>query len=75
MRDGLESIASTTIHHEIQKLFGQYYKLSYRGATSKYTSDAYASMNWVRIGLDNGLSPIRRQAIIWTNAGLLCIGP
>ena len=24
---------------------------------------------------DNGLSPDRRQAIIWTNAGLLVIGP
>ena len=27
------------------------------------------------IGSDNGLSPGRRQAIIWTNAGLLWIGP
>ena len=27
------------------------------------------------IGSDNGLSPIRRQAIIWTSAGLLSIGP
>ena len=26
------------------------------------------------IGLDNGLSPDRRQAIIWTNAGILLIG-
>ena len=26
-------------------------------------------------GSDNGLSPDRRQAIIWTNAGLLLIGP
>ena len=26
-------------------------------------------------GSDNGLSPIRRQAIIWTNAGILLIGP
>ena len=26
-------------------------------------------------GWDNGLSPGRRQAIIWTNAGLLSIGP
>ena len=24
---------------------------------------------------DNGLSPGRRQAIIWTNAGMLLIGP
>ena len=35
----------------------------------------YASLNWVIIGSDNGLSPVRRQAIIWTNAGILLIGP
>ena len=38
-------------------------------------NDPYASLNWVIIGLDNGLSPVRRQAIIWTNAGILLIGP
>ena len=27
------------------------------------------------IGSDNGLSPERRQAIIWTNTGKLLIGP
>ena len=27
------------------------------------------------IGPDNGLSPGRRQAIIWTNAGILLFGP
>ena len=27
------------------------------------------------IGSDNGLSPERRQAIIWTIAGILLIGP
>ena len=27
------------------------------------------------IGSDNGLSPERRQVIIWTNAGMLLIGP
>ena len=30
-------------------------------------------MNRVSIGSDNGLSPIRRQAIIWTNAAILLI--
>ena len=35
----------------------------------------YASVNWAIIGLDNGLSPGRRQAIIWTNDGILLIGP
>ena len=27
------------------------------------------------IGSDNGLSPVRRQAIIWTNTGISLIGP
>ena len=27
------------------------------------------------IGSDNGLSPAQRQAIIWTSAGILLIGP
>ena len=30
---------------------------------------------FIIIGSDNGLSPGRRQAIIWTNAGILLIGP
>ena len=33
----------------------------------------YASVNRVSISSDNGLSPIRRQAITWTNAGVLSI--
>ena len=31
--------------------------------------------NLTIIGPDNGLSPGRRQPIIWTNAGILLIGP
>ena len=31
--------------------------------------------NLTIIGSDNGLSPGRQQAIIWTNAGILLIGP
>ena len=34
----------------------------------------YASMDWVAVGSGNGLSPVRHQAITWTNAGLLSIG-
>ena len=30
--------------------------------------------NLTIVGSDNGLSPGRRQAIIWTNAGILLIG-
>ena len=33
----------------------------------------YASVNQVNIGSDNGLSPGRPQAIIWTNARILLI--
>ena len=32
-------------------------------------------MNWVNIDSGNGLAPVRRQAITWTNADLLSIGP
>ena len=35
----------------------------------------YASPNLPIIGSDNGLSPGRRQAIIWTNAAILSIRP
>ena len=31
--------------------------------------------NLTIIGSDNGLSPVRRQAITWTNVGILLIGP
>ena len=34
----------------------------------------YALVNRVSIGSDNGLSPVRHQAIIWTNAAILSIG-
>ena len=34
----------------------------------------YASVKWASIDSDNGLSPGRRQAIIWSNAGILSIG-
>ena len=34
----------------------------------------YASVNRVIIGSGNGLPPFRRQAISWTNAGLLSFG-
>ena len=52
-----------------------------------YLTKAYALLtHWGRvthicvgnttiIGADNGLSPDRRQAIIWTHAGILLIGP
>ena len=35
----------------------------------------YASLNQVSLGSGNGFSPVRRQAITWTNADLLSIRP
>ena len=37
-------------------------------------SDAYMRQDLTIIGSDNGLSPGRRQAIIWTNAGIMFLG-
>ena len=38
-------------------------------------SDAYMRQGLIIIGSDNGLSQSQRQAIIWTNAGILLIRP
>ena len=35
----------------------------------------YTSVTYATTGSDNGLLPVRCQAIIWTNAGILLIGP
>ena len=40
-----------------------------------YLTHSICVGNLTIIGPDNGLSPGRRQAIIWTNAGILLIGP
>ena len=42
---------------------------------SSRANDAYASVNTAIIGSDNGLQSTLRQAIIYTNANLLSIGP
>ena len=45
-------------------------QIIYSSFNSLRPSDAY-----IIIGSDNGLSPGRRQAITWTNDGILLIGP
>ena len=35
----------------------------------------YESVNWILYSLYNGMSPIRRQVVIWANADPLPIGP
>ena len=43
--------------------------------SSPHVPHICASVNWASIGPGNGLSPVRRQAITWTNTDLLSIGP
>ena len=54
-----------------------HYRLS--GATTALTHWGLVTQTCVGklniIGSDNDLSPGRRQAIIWTNTGILLIGP
>ena len=40
-----------------------------------WVTHVYVSVNYTIIGSDNGLFPVRHQAITWTNAWLLSIGP
>ena len=52
-----------------------HYKICDMHFNSSPPSAAYnTSVNWVSIDSGNGLSPLRCQAITWTNAGLLSIG-
>ena len=46
---------------------------NYRGTGCRATHICVGKLTLIRS--DNGLSPERRQAIIWTNAGILLIGP
>ena len=46
------------------------YPLTHWGRVTQYASNNYAI-----IGSDNGLSPDRRQDVIWTSAGILLTGP
>ena len=79
---------STTLllYEHIMIFWGSYFKTSWIHA-SFYYQVPYVCISWLRsvthicvseltiIGSDNGLSPGRRQAIIWNNAGLLLIEP
>ena len=53
-----------------------YWTLGWVTINSLRPSDAYICVGKLTIiGSDNGLSPERRQAIMWTNAGILLIRP
>ena len=59
------------------------YKRSFSGIVMSTSAWTLTHWGWVThicsklttIGSDNGLSPGRRQAITWTNGGILLIGP
>ena len=53
-------------------LFATSQKL-YKALTRWGLVPIYASLIETIVGLDNGLSPVRYQAIIWTNAGVMLI--
>ena len=51
------------------------YSLGWRAERIEAEWRIYESVNNAIIGLDNDLSPDRREAIIWINAGILFIWP
>ena len=61
---------SNTVHPPMEYLRDLYLPLTHWGWVTHICVG-----NLTIIGSDNGLSPGRRQAIIWTNAGILLIGP
>ena len=73
-------------HHTSQCIFQLFHPHRHNNAVLMHWSHLYSALtHWGRvthicvgkltiIDSDNGLSPGRRQAIIWTNAGILLIG-
>ena len=45
------------------------------GAVLNEVEYAYTPMSYFIIGSNNAFAPIRRQAIIWTNAAIVSIRP
>ena len=86
-RSTLYSYSENQVLNWKEHLFKSFFKntsLTHTFSNAHYVTNALT--HWGRvtyicvgklttIGSDNGLSPGRRQAIIWTNAGILLIGP
>ena len=68
-----QEISQSQISEISLKIIYLTFHLNLPGTSELTLLPLYASVNQVSIGSDNGLSPIRRQAIIWTNAGLLSV--
>ena len=65
-----KSLSAHRLHCELIKAVWCIYMLTHWG---RVTHICVSKL--ITIGSDNGLSPGRRQAIIWTSAGILLIGP
>ena len=63
----------TFIKCYVGQRYGDQYTSDFIWTDGFTTSQLNAAVSRVSIGSDNGLSPIRRQAIIWTNTELLSI--
>ena len=63
------------VHHNKTNVYQESYSLAICTLTHWGRVTHICVSKLTTIGSDNGLSPDRRQAIIWTNAGLLLIGP
>ena len=74
-------IARETFHSKYEIFSAPEYQFytTFRGGGGEggnpHDKDKIVSWPSYLLNSDNGLSPGRRQAIIWTNAGMLLIGP
>ena len=58
------------------KYFFSFVRSPFGGLTHYWDRETHICIGeHAKIGSDNGLSPKRRQAVIWTNAGILLIEP
>ena len=66
---------TTALHHCIEMKPSTLHQI--KGILTRWgpMTHIYTSINLAIIGSDNGLSPGRRQAIIWPNTEILLIGP
>ena len=67
------------VHNHVQQQGRTYYRVThviYQVSLTHWGRLTHICVSKLTIiSSDNGLSPSRRQAIIWTNAGILLIGP
>ena len=77
---GIQRTSATVSRHILSKLnvmwWGIHYHRSARFFLTHRGRVTHICVSKITIiGSDNGLSPDRRQTVIWTNAGILLIGP